>query len=503
MSERPRAQDRRWQILAVVLLAQLVVVLGMTVVTIALPAAQIDLGFSESGRQWVITAYLLAFGSLLLFGGRLSDLIGRKRSFVVGLIGFALAFAAGGAADSFGELIAARAVQGLFGAILAPAALAMLTTTFTEPSERARAFGWFGAVSGAGAGVGLLLGGLLTGGLGWRWSFYVNAVFAVVAFIGAVVFFPPSRRRSARLRLDIRGSALVSLALFGVVLGFSRAGTDGWSSPWFWGTLTAAAVLLTTFGYWQSRAVDPLLPLSILRDRNRAASFITVFIVGLGLFGIVLFVTALLQNALHYSPVEAGLAFLPMTAGLVAGAQVGTNVLLPRWGAKVVVPLGLTAAAAGMAYMTHIGPASGYLNDILAPLILVGLGIGMSMPGAMQSATLGVDHAFAGVASATVNASQQIGGSIGAALFTTIAAHTTAAYVKDDTGWSHGVGAAVHGYDSVYWWCAALFAAGALVAALLFRRKHHGLTLARPSTPKSDSVRLDAANRSSAHRAQT
>ncbi|MCU1414892.1 MAG: transporter, partial [Microbacteriaceae bacterium] len=272
--------SRRWLTLSVVALAQLMVVLDSSVVNIALPSAQADLGFTISERQWIITAYSLAFGSLLLLGGRLSDLIGRKRAFIIGLIGFAGASALGGAATTFGALVAARALQGAFGALLAPTALAVLTTTFIIPKERSRAFGVFGAIAGAGGAVGLLLGGFLTQDVNWRWSLYINDVIAIVAVIGALIFVPTIARSGPRPMLDVPGTLLVSGALFSLVYGFSNAENDGWGSFLTWGFLTIAGILLVAFVIWQRRATHPLLPLHIILDRNRGAAYLSILIAG-------------------------------------------------------------------------------------------------------------------------------------------------------------------------------------------------------------------------------
>src|SRR6478736_7635478 len=250
----PAPDRRRWVTLAVVALAQLMVVLDATVVNIALPAAQADLGFTDGQRQWIITAYSLAFGSLLLLGGRLSDIMSRKRTFIIGLVGFAIASALGGASGTFELLVASRALQGAFGALLAPTALAVLTTTFVIPKERARAFGVFGAIAGAGGAVGLLLGGVLTEYAGWRWSLYINVVIAAFALVGALIFIPFIARTGPRPKLDIPGTILVSGGLFGLVYGFSNAETDGWDSPLTWGMLIGAVILLAAFVFWQTRA---------------------------------------------------------------------------------------------------------------------------------------------------------------------------------------------------------------------------------------------------------
>jgi len=472
----PAASPRRWWTLTTVALAQLMVVLDTTVVNIALPSAQHDLGFSSGERQWVITAYSLAFGSLLLLGGRLSDLMGRKRTFIVGLIGFAGASALGGAAGSFGMLIFARAVQGAFGALLAPTALAVLTTTFTAPKERSRAFGVFGAIAGAGGAFGLLLGGFLTEDFNWRWNLYINVVIAVFAVVGAGIFISHSRGDGPRPRLDLPGTVLVSAALFALVYGFSNAETDGWGSPRTWGMLVGSAALMVAFVLWQLRAAHPILPLHIVLERNRGAAYASVLIAGAGMFGIFLFVTYFVQSSLHYSPIQAGIGFLPMIGMLVLAAQLSTNIWLPRFGPKVLVPTGMVLAAAGMAYLTHLDLASTYAGDLLPPLMIIGFGLGTIMPASIQTATYGVDSDFAGVASALVNTSQQVGGSIGTALLNTLASTAATTYLAAHLPPTAAVAAqaAIHRYRVGYWWGAGFFAVGAIMAGLLFRRRGRG-----------------------------
>jgi EmrB/QacA subfamily drug resistance transporter len=461
------------------------VVLDSTVVNIALPSAQADLGFSNSERQWIITAYSLAFGSLLLLGGRLSDLIGRKRTFIIGLIGFAAASAIGGAAGSFGMLVGARALQGAFGALLAPTALAVLTTTFTIPKERARAFGVFGAIAGAGGAIGLLLGGFLTQDFNWRWNLYINVFIAIFAVIGAALFVTSVKRTGPRPKLDIPGAVLVSGALFGLVYGFSNAETDGWGSALTWGFLVAAGVLLIAFVLWQRRATHPLLPLAIILDRNRGAAYSSVLIAGAGMFGIFLFVTYYLQTSLHYTPIQTGLAFLPMIGMLILAAQLSTNIFVPRFGPKIMVPFGMTLAAIGMVYLTHLDLNSTYAADVLPPLMILGFGMGSIMPASMQTATLGVDRRFAGVASAMVNTSQQVGGSIGTALLNTLAATAAATYLSSHVPPTAAVAAqaAIHSYAVAYWWGAGFFVFGAILSALLFRRRGQGLSLSHTPAP--------------------
>jgi EmrB/QacA subfamily drug resistance transporter len=476
----PAPHSRRWWTLSVVALAQLMVVLDSTVVNIALPSAQADLGFSNGDRQWIVTAYSLAFASLLLLGGRLSDLIGRKRTFIIGLIGFAIASALGGAAGTFGWLVAARALQGAFGALLAPTALAVLTTTFTIPKERARAFGVFGAIAGAGGAVGLLLGGYLTEYFDWRWNLYINVFIAIVAVIGAAIFVDHLQRTGPRPKLDIPGTILVSAALFGLVYGFSNAETDSWDSPLTWGMLGGAVILLVAFVLWQRKAAHPLLPLAIVLDRNRGAAYLSVMIAGAGMFGIFLFVTYYLQASLGYTPMQTGVSFLPMIAMLVLAAQLSTNIFVPRFGPKIMVPFGMTLGAIGMVLLTNLNLDSSYAANVLPPLMILGFAMGSIMPASMQTATLGVDRQFAGVASAMVNTSQQVGGSIGTALLNTLAATAAADYVASHLPATAEVAAqaAVTSYATAYWWGAGFFAVGGIIAALLFRRKGQGLSLA-------------------------
>ncbi|GAA2635320.1 MFS transporter [Streptomyces axinellae] len=468
-ADDPQHPPHRWGALAVIGLAQLMVVLDVTIVNIALPSAQKDLNFSNDGRQWIITAYALAFGSLLLLGGRLSDLVGRRRTFVTGLIGFAAASTLGGAAQSFTMLVIARAVQGMFGAVLAPSALSLLTTTFIDPRERSRAFGVFGAIAGSGGAIGLLLGGILTEHLDWRWTLYVNDVIAVFGVIGTLCFVR-SRVPTRRPSLDLRGTALVGAGLFCIVFGFSNAETHAWRNWTCWVFLVAGAVLLALFTLWETRALHPLLPLRIVRDRNRSASYISVFIAGVGMFGVFLFLTYYLQQTLRYSPVTTGLAFLPMVGMLMLTAQLSTNVLLRRVGPKIVIPVGMATASIAMVWLTGLGLHSTYPAHVLPPLLILGFGLGLVMPTAMSLATLGVAVNDQGVASATVNTMQQVGGSIGTALFNTMAASTLTHYAKDHLGTPNlKAKAAVHSYATAYWLAAAFFAVGLIISVLLYR----------------------------------
>jgi EmrB/QacA subfamily drug resistance transporter len=462
--------DRRWLILAVLSVAQLMVVLDATVVNIALPSAQQALGFSDSSRQWVVTAYTLGFGSLLLLGGRLADLFGRKRTLITGLAGFAVASAVGGTAQSFTALVAARGVQGIFAALLAPAALSLLTTTFTDPQERGKAFGVFGAVAGAGAGIGLLLGGFLTEYLSWRWCLYVNLVFAAVAWTGALLFLS-KHARSAKPRLDIPGMLTASAGLFALVYGFSEADRSGWSASSTLGFLAAGVALLAVFVFIQQRAAHPLLPLRIVAHRNRGGAYLAMLIASIGMFGVFLFLTYYLQQTLGYSPVTSGVAYLPMVGVLIATSTIASTMLLPRVGPRPLVVCGMLLAAAGMVVFAQLGVHSTYAAHVLPGLIAVGLGLGLIFAPALSTATLGVNPADAGVASATVNTAQQVGGSLGTALLNTVATTATATVAAGKAA-SPAVAAqaAVHGYTTAFWWAAAIVAGGAVICGLLLHR---------------------------------
>jgi EmrB/QacA subfamily drug resistance transporter len=457
--------DKRWLLLGVIALAQLMIVLDATIMNIALPSAQKDLGFSVVDRQWVVTAYALAFGSLLLFGGKLGDLVGRKVTFVTGLIGFAAASAVGGAAVSFPMLITARAVQGGFAAVLAPSALSLLATTFTDPRDHGRAFGVYGAVAGAGGAVGLLLGGLLTGYLSWRWCLYVNVFFALIAAAGALMLLGP-QRSWGRPRLDVLGALLVSGGMFCLVYGFSNAASDSWGSPLTWGVLIGAAALVTGFAVRQTRAPEPLLPPSIVADRNRGGAYIAMLVSGAGMFGIMLFLNFYMQQNLAFSPITTGLAFLPMVVLTMSLNNIASIMLMPRTGPRPLIGLGMLLCAAGAFWLTRIGLHTNYATGILPALLLVGAGLGLIFAPVTQTGTAGISPRDTGVASATINASNQLGGSIGTSLLNTIFASTIVSAIAAHT--SHGA-AALDGYTTVFWWTAAIFAGGAVIATALLR----------------------------------
>ncbi|MFF2523853.1 MFS transporter [Streptomyces liangshanensis] len=459
----------RWKALAFIALAQLMVVLDATIVNIALPSAQKDLGISDGNRQWVITAYALAFGGLLLFGGRIADLWGRKRSFVVGLSGFALASALGGAATSEYMLLGARALQGAFGALLAPAALSLLAVTFTDPKERAKAFGIYGAIAGGGGAVGLILGGFLTEYLDWRWTFFVNVPFAVVAALGAYfVIREPAGGRN-RSALDIPGVVLSTLGLVSLVYGFTRAESKGWSDPTTIGLFIATVVLLTAFAVVESKVKNPLLPLRVVTNRNRGGVYLSLGLAIIAMFGLFLFLTFYLQIVKGYSPVETGFAFLPMIAGMIIGStQIGAR-LMTRVPARLLMGPGFLLAAVGMLLLTQLSIGSSYAGLILPAEVMLGLGMGTAFMPAMSLATFGVEPRDSGVASAMVNTSQQVGGAVGTALLNTIAASATTSYLASHVAGSGGAKllqaeALVHGYASAIWWAVGILVVASAIA---------------------------------------
>jgi EmrB/QacA subfamily drug resistance transporter len=454
-------------VLALLGIAQLMVVLDATVVNIAMPSAQRALGFSTDSRQWIVTAYALAFGSLLLVGGKLGDLFGRKWTLIGGLIGFSAASAVGGLAQSFGMLVAARALQGAFGALLAPSALGLLTVTFQGSADRAKAFGIFSAIAAGGASIGLLVGGALTQAISWRWSLYVNLAIAIPAAIVALRLLP-NQRQQQRPRIDLPGVAVASSGLFALVYGFSNAETSSWSDPITIVALTASAVLLTSFVVIERRVAHPLLPLHIVWDRARGGAYATIGLAGSAVFAVFLFLTYYMQQNLGFSPLQTGVAFLPMTAMIVVTATTVQTRVLPRTGAKPLVTSGMALGLLGMLLLSRLTPHGAYVSHVLPGLMLTGVAMGLVFAPAFSTATLGVDNADAGVASAMVNTSQQVGGSVGTALLSTIFASAVAGYASVHAHATGLAGAAsIHGYTTAFEWAAALFGAGLLVALLI------------------------------------
>ncbi|GAA1894671.1 MFS transporter [Asanoa iriomotensis] len=480
-ADREFEHNHRWTILVIVSIAQLMVVLDATIVNIALPAAQDALHFADSDRQWVVTAYALAFGSLLLLGGRLGDFFGRKRMFIIGLIGFAAASAAGGASTTFGVLVISRAFQGAFGALLAPAALSTITNSFRSPVERGRAFGVYGAVAGGGGAVGLLLGGALTEYASWRWCFFVNLVFAGIAWIGGQ-YYLRNQRPAVKPRIDWAGTVCAVVGLFLVVYGFARAASDGWGDLLTIISLVVAVVLLVAFVQVERRTRQPLLPLRIVLDRTRGGAYLSVALAAIAIFGVFLFLTFYLQLTKGYSPVLTGVAFLPMIAFVVIGSTLANVKLQPVLGSRILITTGMALAAIGMVYLYFINSTSGYWVHIFPALPLLGFGFGLIFAPAINSATDRVDRDDAGVASALVNVGQQVGGSVGTALLSTIAVSVTSSYAASHVGPAAAAEAPVAGYKVAFLVSAGIFAVGALVIFLLI--KAHEPTSA--DTPTTD-----------------
>jgi len=460
----------RWWILAVLGVSQLMVTLDNTIVNIALPTAQHALHFSNADRQWIVTAYSLAFGSLLLLGGRIGDIIGRKRALVIGLIGFAVASAIGGASTDFTMLVIARTVQGAFGALLAPSVLALLTTTFRDSKERGKAFGINGAIAGAGGAIGLLLGGILTSYASWRYTLFVNLIFAALATVGAQLWLK-SDRGADHDPLDYPGLLMVSVGLFSLVFGFSHAETTAWSNSYTIGFLILGVVLLASFAWFETRAKFPLLPMRVVLSRTRGGSMLAMLFASIGVFGVFLFLTYYLQGTLGWSPIKTGLGFLPMVGALAIMAQVSNRLILPRFGPKLIVPIGMLLSAVALFELHDVGLHTAYVSHVLPYVILIGCGFGLSLAPSYSTGLLGLTQRDAGVGSATLNTSQQVGGSIGTALLNTLAASAASAYLVGRAITPQTLkAAALHSYTTAFLWASLIFVVGAVVAGLVLKK---------------------------------
>ena len=478
MSTQTVRDPNRWAVLALLSVAQLMVVLDATIVTVALPSAQRALNFTNENRQWVVTAYALAFGSLLLVGGKVGDLFGRKWALIVGLVGFSGASAVGGLAQSFDVLVAARATQGAFGALLAPSALSLLTVTFAGTEDWSKAFGIFGAIAGGAGALGLLLGGVLTQVLSWRWCLYVNLVIAVPTTIVGLRLLV-NLRPPERARIDYPGVLTWTLGLFALVFGFSNAETHGWGATATVVSLIASPLLLTAFVLIERRVDHPLMPLHIPWDRARGGSYTALLLTGAGIFAVFLFLTYFLQVNLRFSPLKTGLAFLPLSAVLVLTSTTVQTRLVDRTGVKPLVLLGMALGGIGMILFTQLTPTSSYGTGVLPGLLVIGVGMGCIFAPAFSAATLGVAPNEAGIASAMVNTSQQVGGSVGTSLLSTIYASAVANYVATHAHVA-GVGAAaqVHGDVRAFWWATGIFALGFVLTLVILPSRCEG----RPAT---------------------
>lgn len=468
--------EKRWWALAVITTAQLMMVLDGTIVNIALPSMQIDLGISNADRHWAITAYALAFGGLLLLGGRISGIIGHHRTFMISLIGFAGASALGGAATDTTMLFGARALQGLFAAAMAPASLSLLTMSFGDPRELDKAFGVFGAVSAAGAGVGLLAGGLLTEYLNWRWCLWVNVPIVGLALLG-LPFVLQDRPSGQASGLDIPGVLLSAGGLSALVYAFNQAEPLGWSDPQVLGLLVVGVVLLALFVALESRVQHPLLPLRVFLHRARGGAFLVSGLMMAALFGCFLFLSYYAQTILGYSPVWAGLAIMVLVAGSLVGSLLIAGRLLSRVKAKTLMVPGLLAMAAGLLILSRLSADStNILALYLVPAqLLIGLGLGAALTAATSLAMSDINPADTGTAAATFNAAQQVGGALGIALFNTIA--TTAAAAKVLTHESTPgamIAATVDGFGEALLVSMAIMLVAAAVAAIVIDKRSAG-----------------------------
>ena len=452
---------RRWYALVVIAIAQLMIILDSSIVNIALPHAALPtalggLAISAKNYQWAVTAYTLTFGGFLLLGGRIGDYIGRKRAFLIGLAGFALSSLLGGFSVNQQMLFGARALQGVFGALLAPAALSLISVTFTDSKERAKAFGVYGALSGVGAAIGLIAGGLLTQYLSWRWCLFVNTPMAMIAFVLAIPEIRESKVQG-HPHYDVPGALSATVGMVSVVYGVSQASTYGWGSTSAWPYIVLGAVLLTVFFVIESRKSQPLLPLRLLTDRVRAGSYLTQILVALGIFGMFLFMTFYFQNVDAYSAVKSGLLFLPFSIGVIVAAGI-TSQLLPRVGPRPLATLGCAMGAAGLFYLSFIRHDSSYLTTVMPPMIITSLGLGLAFVTLASTALFNVEARDTGAASAVLSTAQQLGGSFGTAIQNTIFVSSATAFAASTL--PHPVTPAakllvhnasyVHGFDQAF-----------------------------------------------------
>jgi len=451
------------------------VVLDASIVNIALPHAALPkvlggLAISQKNYQWAVTAYTLTFGGFLLLGGRVGDYMGRKKAFLIGLLGFAGASLLGGFSQNQQMLFGARALQGVFGALLAPAALSLISVTFTDSKERAKAFGVYGALSGVGAAIGLIAGGLLTQYFSWRWCLFVNTPMAIIAFSLAIPNIHESKVEG-HPHYDVPGALTATIGMVGIVFGVSQASTSGWGSTSSWPYIAAGAALLVVFFLIESRVKSPLLPLRLITDRVRAGAFLSQIFVGLGLFGMFLFMTFYFQEVHGFSAVKTGLLFMPFSLGIIVSAG-ATSQLLPRIGPRPLATVGFLMAALGLLLLSFISPSSSYLSHVMPAMVVASLGLGMGFVSVASSALFNVHPEDTGAASAVLNTAQQIGGSFGTAIQNTIVVSSASAYIAMVAHPSsarralvalHNA-ANVHGYDLAFRFGAAML----LLAAMHF-----------------------------------
>ena len=457
-----------WLVLVLVCMAQFMVILDATIVNVALPSIQTDLEMSDADLQWVVNAYALTFGGFLLLGGRAGDLMGRKRVFLIGVVVFTVASLLNGLAPSSEALIVFRGVQGLGAALIAPAALSIITTTFEEGAERTKAMGVWAAIAVGGGAVGLVLGGVLTTTLSWPWIFFVNVPVGIAVFIASMRFVPESKDEHAHKSFDVAGAVTVTAGLLALVYGIVKAQEKGWTSLHTGGFFALALVLLAAFVVIERRSAEPLVRLSIFRVRTVRAANVVMFLVAAGLFAMFYFNTLYLQRVLGYSALEAGLAFLPFTAGIIIGAGLSQS-LVPKLGAREVPLIGMPMAIVGLLLFMRLQPDGSYVTDLLPGIMLASIGMGLTFVPITLIATSGIPNSDAGLASGLFNTSQQIGGALGLAILATLsvdATQDTLAGLGPEPPPAEQAQALVDGYHVAYLGSAALV--GAAFVALLF-----------------------------------
>jgi EmrB/QacA subfamily drug resistance transporter len=464
----PKTESNRWLVLVIVCLAQFMVVLDATVVNIALPSIQHGLSFSDANLQWVVNAYTLVFGGFLLLGGRAADLLGRKRLFLAGVVVFTLASLLNGLAQSSSMLIAGRALQGLGGALVSPAALSILMTSFPGNQERTKALGVWSAIVAGGAAAGLLLGGVLTDLLSWEWVFFVNVPVGVLAIAAALRFVPESRDEQAHRTFDLAGALTVTGGLMVLVYAIVKAQTFGWGSTRTLAMLAAAALLLAAFVAVERRSVAPLVRLNIFRTRTLTAANVALMLVGSGMFSMFFFASLYVQEILGYSPLKAGLAFLPVTAGIMIGAGIAQPAIR-RFGPRPVPVIGLLLATFGMVWLTALPVHGSYVSDLLAGLFPMSLGMGLTFVPVTLLATAGVPAEDSGLASGLLNTSQQVGGALGLAILSTLAANHTTSLLTSGTARPLAL---LGGWHVAFTGGAVVLALAALSLVVLLRRRH-------------------------------
>jgi EmrB/QacA subfamily drug resistance transporter len=463
-------ETNKWIVLVLVCLAQFMVILDATIVNVALPSIQTDLHLSEANLQWIVNAYTLVFGGFLLLGGRAGDLIGRKRLFLAGLVVFTVASLLNGLAVNEGMLIATRALQGLGAAFVSPAALSIISTTFAEGKDRARALGVWAAIAIGGAAVGLILGGLLTQLFSWPWIFFVNVPVGIVTFILSLRLIPESRDEHAERAFDVAGAVTVTGGLMSLVYAIVKSETAGWGSATTIGFFVLSAVLLVSFVVIEQRSKAPLVRLSIFRVRSLLTANVVMLLVACGMFAMFFFNTLYIQRVLGYGPLEAGLAFLPFTAGVMVSAGLAAQ-FAPRVGVRLVAGIGMVVTALGMLLLVRLPLDGSYLTDVLPALVVTSLGMGAVFMPLTLIATTGLKDEDQGLASGLFNTSQQIGGALGLAILSTIAASKTTA-----AGGATDPQALVTGFHWAFGG-AALFVTGGLVAMLALLRRRDVATI--------------------------